>query len=309
MLKYLVVLMDDTCPSFCHYENKKTNKNLIPLDTLKKVLRWSMIENLSVQFVLPDYELSAEYKEVMQSVRHQTIATSLNKTSADVIVINDISSSFECDKSYLLRISLNDFIGNVKRIGEVITSCSRMNVAFTDVESFNDNDIERYQNALKEIVDILSESIKTGKQVQTNLLTDRIVLDSMINCNAGWESITVAPDGKFYVCPAYYIDGFGNVGDVENGLDIKNPQLYRLDHAPLCRNCDAYQCKRCIYLNQKLTLEVGIPSHQQCVISHIERNASRILMENLKCEGYFIDNKEIKEIDYLDPFDVESAKK
>ena len=126
----------------------------------------------------------------------------------------------------------------------------------------------------------------------------------MNNCNAGWKSITLAPNGKFYVCPAFYInDEKDSIGDLKEGLNIKNPQLYKLDHAPICRNCDAYQCKRCIWLNRRMTLEVNTPSHEQCVVAHLERNASRLLLEKIRKSGDFLPNKEIKEIDYLDPFD------
>ena len=134
----------------------------------------------------------------------------------------------------------------------------------------------------------------------------------MNNCNAGWENITLAPDGKFYVCPAFYQsdsqttieDKALAIGDLQNGLDIKNPQLYKLSHAPLCRNCDAYQCKRCVWLNRKTTFEVNTPSHEQCVVAHLERNASRKLLQSIRKHGEFIPEVDIKEINYLDPFDV-----
>ena len=143
----------------------------------------------------------------------------------------------------------------------------------------------------------------------------RMMLDGMNNCNAGSESITLAPDGKFYVCPAFYLAdededyGLGKskcaVGSLVDGLDIKNPQLYKLSHAPLCRNCDAYQCKRCVWLNRKTTYEVNVPSHEQCVVAHLERNASRALLMDIRKHGTFLSEKEDKkEISYLDPFDV-----
>ena len=86
---------------------------------------------------------------------------------------------------------------------------------------------------------------------------------------------------------------------MEYGVEIKNAQLYQLSHSPLCRICDCYHCKRCVWLNRKTTFEVNIPSHEQCVISHHERNTARDLQINTQ----LFDN-EIKEIDYLDPFDV-----
>ena len=107
-----------------------------------------------------------------------------------------------------------------------------------------------------------------------------------------------------FQCPHYDEDGSA-VGDLSTGLNILNRQLYQLDHAPLCRRCDAYQCRRCIWLNHKITLEVNTPSHEQCVIAHIERNASKKLLDNIRRHGEFLPDKEtIKKIDYLDPFDV-----
>lgn len=140
-----------------------------------------------------------------------------------------------------------------------------------------------------------------------------MMLDKMNNCGAGDTTITLAPDGKFYVCPAFYLTNEedvigklnGSVGDLSQGLEVKNPQLYKLDHAPLCRGCDAYQCKRCVWLNRKTTYEVNTPSHEQCVVAHLERNASRDLLNAIRKHGRFLPEREdIKEITYLDPFDV-----
>lgn len=152
----------------------------------------------------------------------------------------------------------------------------------------------------------------------SNMLTDRLVLTEMHNCEAGIGNITVAPNGKFYLCPAFYYDeqmGISNrmnhstkdasrsVGDLDNGLQIPNKQLLELDHAPLCRKCDAYHCHRCIWLNDRLTMDANTPSHQQCVLAHLERNAGRELQQMLAAQGLHTGN-EIPEIDYLDPFDV-----
>jgi CXXX repeat peptide maturase len=76
-----------------------------------------------------------------------------------------------------------------------------------------------------------------------------------------------------------------------------------------CRRCDAYQCRRCIWLNRKLTREVNTPSHEQCVVAHLERNASRILLANIrKANPNFLAETKIEEIDYLDPFEMKREK-
>ena len=125
----------------------------------------------------------------------------------------------------------------------------------------------------------------------------------MNNCNAGDEVITLAPNGRFYTCPAYFYDNpDSDCGNPTDGLNIKNAHLYKFEYSPICRHCDAYQCKRCVWLNKKLTLECNTPSHEQCVISHLERNASRLISQSFRHLSNIVVN-DIPEIDYLDPFD------
>ena len=302
MLQYLIILLDDTSTSFCHYENSKTERCLIPIETLKQGIRFGMMENLMIQFVYPDYELPQEYQEVIESIDHSKIKP--YKKGADVLVtdkVEDISS----DIPVVLRIHKESLFAHEQEIAEAIGRVSRLNIVLTDVESFKEEDIAHYKSLLGKLLDSLKQLYVDGKTPQLNLLTDRMMLKQMNNCGAGDTTITLASNGKFYICPAfYYEDEADSIGDLENGLDIKNKQLYRLDHAPICRHCDAWQCKRCVWLNRKTTLEVNTPSHEQCVLAHLERNASRDLLNDIRKHGTFLpEQEEIKELDYLDPFD------
>ena len=309
MLQYLIVLLDDTSVSYCHYSNAKTERKLIALSDLKEAVLFSMKRNLTIQFIYPDYALPPEYKDLIESVPHTKIASSsaIEKGIADIVVINNWQDlqdcSFDETTIYVWRTLKGDIFNHYNLIIGILEKVVRLNIIITDIETFDEEDFKAYQRVLNVISDSV-EKIYNKKEVQLNLLTDRMMLEKMNNCNAGWESITFAPDGRFYICPAFYQEGLYSVGDLKSGLTIKNPLLYRLDHAPLCRNCDAYQCQRCIWLNNKTTLEVNTPSHEQCVVSHLERNASRTLLENIRQHRSFLPNQEIKEIDYLDPFDV-----
>ena len=267
-----------------------------------------------IQFVYPDYELPTEYKDAIESIDHSKIVSSYceDKTlqeEADVIVYHDWTGlsygRFDADKSYVLRTSKADFFDRFLFLKEVLAKVSRLNIVLTDVETFTDEDFKKYKQILETLTGHLEKLYVDGKSPQLNLLTDRMMLREMNNCGAGDTNITLAPNGKFYVCPAfYYEDEKECIGDLEQGLDIKNKQLYKLDYAPICRHCDAWQCKRCIWLNRKTTLEVNTPSHEQCVLAHLERNASRDLLNNIRKHGTFLpEQEEIKEIDYLDPFD------
>lgn len=312
MLKYLVIPLTDDAVSFCHYKRKKTGGNLIPLDTLRESILWSMKENLIIQFLYPDHEVPPVYKEVIDTIDNIKIVGSSCEDievlqSADIIVLDTwaASTQFELEHSrhYVIRTTKDELFNNMPALKNILKKTDRLVVALTDIDKFQDSDFDKYRTFLESLIPVVKEEYLKGHYLHFNLLTDRMLLDRMNNCNAGCENLTLAPDGKFYICPAFYLEGSKSVGNLKDGLDIKNPQLYRLDHSPICRICDAFQCHRCVWVNVNTTLEVNTPSHEQCVIAHIGRTASRKFMNELRELGVSVTDKDIDEIDYLDPFD------
>lgn len=316
MLQYLIILLDDTSTSFCHYNVDKMERRLMSIDDLKAAITFGMKQNLLIQFVYPDYELPQEYQDVIETIDHVKMKPAVMQQDADVVVCNDCSELKLCQdstKTYILRTDRKSLAENVAQVKAVGSRVARLNIVLTDIESFADSDIEGYETVLKELAAELQVQYAMGKQPQLNMLTDRMMLTQMNNCGAGDTTLTVAPDGQFYVCPAFYNEaaetdfGLGkahsSVGSLKEGLKLDNQQLYKLTHAPLCRNCDAYHCKRCVWLNRKMTFEVNTPSHEQCVMAHVERNVSRRLLTDIRRLGDFAPGVEIPEIDYLDPFD------
>ena len=302
MLQYLNILLDDTAVSYCHYENAKTTSRLIPLDTLKKGIRFAMMENLMIQFVYPSHTLPEAYDEVLESIDHFNIKDT--PSECDVLVVNGWGFKPVDDTPVVLRTTKELLFTHCSEVKCILQKVKHLSIVVTDADAFSEEDFDAYRKVLDEMVKDVVALFKEGLSPQLNLLTDRMMLSEMNNCGACISNITLAPNGKFYVCPAFYHDNEeDSIGDLEIGLDIKNPQLYRLDHAPICRHCDAYQCRRCIWLNKKTTLEVNTPSREQCVVAHLERNASRHLLMEIRKHGSFLPEFEIGEIDYLDPFD------
>ena len=309
MLQYLIILLDDTSVSYCHYENTKTERKLISLEDLKAGILFGMKENLMIQFVYPDYELPDVYKYAIETIDHTKIMPYSKADEADIVIFEQwtelIHSALKGDYAYVIRTDKQSLFENYNLLKGKLVDIARLNIVITDIDSFTEDDFDQYKKVLSELSAMVESAYEKEKFPQINILTDRMMLDKMNNCNAGWENITLAPDGRFYVCPAFYFDDNGySIGDLSSNLQLKNPQLYRLKYAPICRNCDAYQCKRCIWLNRKMTLEINTPSHEQCVVAHVERNASRNLLMGIRALGPFLPEIEIEEIDYLDPFDI-----
>ncbi|WP_415294063.1 CXXX repeat peptide maturase [Clostridium perfringens] len=105
------------------------------------------------------------------------------------------------------------------------------------------------------------------------------------------------------MCPAFYFDNPKNsIGDLTSGININNEYLLDINNAPICLECDSYHCKRCVFINKKLTGEINTPSKMQCLITHIERKASVKLQQMLN-ENDDIFFYELNDIDYLDPIE------
>lgn len=314
-MKYLTILLDDTSVAFCHAGNPYETSRLIPIDTLRKGIVFAMKENLSIQFVYPDFELPQEYMDTIDTIDHIDIKSAKHSLSADVVVIDDCNKlesyvrQANLDSTHVLRCTMNELLKSEPVVCEAIKVLNRINVVLTDVGNFSDSDVDNYRNFLDHLSVALYNEFVKGHNPQINILTDRMFLDNPNHCNAGVDSITLAPNGKFYICPAFYYNEqtekyyTSHVGDIESGIDIKNPHLLKLNHAPICRICDAYHCKRCVWLNNELTHEVNTPSREQCVTAHLERNASRELMRKLKTDGNFLSDIDMEEISYLDPFE------
>lgn len=303
MLTYLIILLDDTSVSYCHYDVERQERKLISLDDLKAGILFAMKENLNIQFIYPDYVLPKEYRDVIESIDHTKIGPVTCGEDLDVCVVKTFDFVSHKEKAYLWRGNLDELVKEQQIIADLLPTISRLNVVLTDILKWKEKDFVSYKSVLEYLASRIVEHYQNGNSVQLNLLTDRLMIDKMNNCNAGDTSITLAPDGNFYICPAFYPDK--KVGSLQEGLTIPNKQLYRLDHAPICRKCDAYQCRRCIWMNENSTMDCNTPSHEQCVVSHLERRASCLLLRYAAGKGVVIENAYgIEEINYLDPFNI-----
>lgn len=315
-LTNLLVLLDSNAPSFCYYPTPEqaANPTRISAETLKKVVYLALTENLTLNLIAGSEPLSAGFKEILKDVDYM-VYRPYSAVGGDgvenVIDVFDFENDVWDDaKTPSPFVALRIELANVERLPEWLAerslSFERVSVFVKGIETATDADLERYRAVLDALKSWLPEREEL-KPLNLSILTDRLQLDAPNHCDAGVKHMTVGPDGKFYVCPGFYYreknDDFV-AGDVDSALKtheipIKNKQLLRLDRAPICKDCDAFHCRRCVWLNKTTTREVNTPSRQQCVMAHHERNASRDLIEPL----YIGDMVQIPEIDYLDPFD------
>lgn len=229
----------------------------------------------------------------------------------DVIVLNSrdmddrITIKDNSSQNLIFRVDRRDLKRLNRMVKDLAGGYQRINIHLLDQNHMDEDDIVIYRDELAAMAEWIRAEYRKGNALELNALSDRMLLREMNNCGAGVDHLTLAPNGQFYICPGFFHDTPGQpVGSLENGINIINGQLFQLEYAPVCRICDAYQCKRCVYLNLKATMEVNTPSYQQCTLSHLERDESRRMLEDLRDIHELSELPGIPELDYMDPLIV-----
>jgi CXXX repeat peptide maturase len=320
LIKYLIILLEDNANSFCYFNcNNKSKNNLIDIDILSKIPKLVDKNNLFVNLLYGTKKIPANYQKIIDKINHIKYipinSPSNNQYEGNILLLNteniNLINNLKDNNNNLniiFRIKKNELKKLYNIFNSLLGKFKRFNITLLDIPEYKENDFDIYKEQLKKIGNVLIKEYKNAKPIEFNVISDRIFLNKMNNCNAGIDHITLATNGKFYICPGfYYDDPNDSIGDLKKGINIKNNQLLELENAPICKICDAYHCKRCIWLNKKTTLEINTPSHQQCILSHIEREISKNILNELHNTPNFNDFNNINpipEIDYNDPLDI-----
>ncbi len=316
-IDYLIVPLEAGATSFCYYENPayySGGGDFLPLTVLRSVHDYAAKKSITINFLYGNRRPPHDYEEIIESTNHvKMLPLKLKKYYAegvfvvnrdDVRLIDALESSAQ--NTFILRLVKDELQKLGPIVDVLLDKCRRLDLVLPDIGSFSGREYDEYAMQITRIKNDFLNRIKKGHTVELNILTDRLLLHAMNNCNAGLVHLTVGCNGKLYLCPGFY---YGNeddsVGSIDNGSMIKNQRLLRIGNAPICSRCDAYHCKRCLYLNNKLTLEINTPSRQQCVVSHLERDCSRVLRDDLVQLTHDVTAfAPIPELSYFDPLDV-----
>lgn len=302
----LYFLLSDNFVSFCCYENASRSETAMTLDALKQGLSYCRENFFSPIFVhgddrFLDYDFQAVFEE--HEIQHILPARlkSKAKNIRDFLLVFDHSSIDLVDEwvpNCIYNIKQENIAFLAADIIQLFGKASRINV---NILGLNGNfDEAAYSVQLEKIKDYLIQTYaEHGTIKELNILTDILYADEWSNCRAGERTFVYAPDGQFYVCPAFYQEGTQQpIGCPDSGMNnLKNAHLYQKLMQPLCQLCDAKQCRICIYRNQAATGEVNVSPSYQCRKSHIERKVSVELQNFLGLP----EEEMLKPVDYLDP--------
>jgi CXXX repeat peptide maturase len=295
----------------CGYKKNNSKTEMIDPNILKEYLKLSKEKNYFLNFIYPSFQLENEYLKLLSSVDSQlTIPYTDQKDKYNledgvVFVISlgqELDSNFSCVNVILLikMTQVSDLSDYVERLFK--HDITRVNLVFDLEEISIDFDFDEYKTQLNKIADILFEYIKSNRLRYFNVLTDIFLLDKMNNCNAGISNITLGPDGRFYICPAFYYSGMP-IERNDFSVPAKLKELLDFKKALICEVCDAFHCRRCVFDNYNKTVEFNIPGEGQCIMSHVERAVSMNLQKRLRKDiNYNYFKNILTEKDYIDPF-------
>ena len=153
MIQYLVILLDETSVSFCHYGNTRTERRLMPIETLKAGILYGMKENLNIQFVYPDYALPEEYAKVIESIDHSKIKPAGMAGDADVAVIDGLAEAGGVTVSegtaYVLRLTKEEMFAGRDAIASLLENADRLNIVLSkSIEDRQDCIVVRSESQL-----------------------------------------------------------------------------------------------------------------------------------------------------------------
>lgn len=312
-MKSLVLLTDDRAPSFCYYDSPAPGpRTVMSPEVFSAALDYARRSDLALQLICGADGLPAELAELLGDQPVVRYGPPSACTAVDDVPVVEASAPEAIDELHVgrhpigvLRVGREDFERLpavwrrfAERVGRVVLVLSGLK------DELDEASLIAYDTALEAIRVELAAAYRSGENAELNAVTDRIVLREPRQCNAGLDHVTVGVDGDLHICPGFARDGAPAVGTIGNEPDIPNKELLTLERAPICSVCDAFQCRRCVYLNQRCTLEVNTPPSQVCRTAHREREAARTMLDDLHARDMLTNLDPIEPIWYDDPLEL-----
>ena len=311
--KYLYILCNSMFPSFCEYSRINSEKEIrMSLKTINETVEFCEKNNF-VPIFCGCAELPEDYYGYQIITLKDFIKSGYktNKNYFTHLLINnsDIPEDIKLDSvsNVILSFSASQIVDLYEAVLKVIRLYNSLNISITinkldiNVEKF----IYEYNRLLKILMNLVINSWKEKNYININLITNELFANTNRSCGAGYNSFTVSPEGKIYICPGFYNDDKNNfIGDIHFGIDLKYKKYCDMNSSPLCETCDVRHCNRCVYRNKKGTGEYNIPTELQCVISNLEYDYSyklskKLIEKNIKLPFEY--NESLIKHKYYDP--------
>lgn len=310
-MKSLVVLLDESAPSFCYYTAPaNAPPRRMSRATFERVLDFVDAHRLTLQLVCGRDEPESFISELVGQRPYMRYlpADNAGQMPDDVLIVdgtswNVLAKGSDRHPLCVLRVQKDELEQLPETWERLSDHAYRVVLVMSGLDRYDQSDLDRYEMVLLDVRQRLAAKYLRGCAEELNVLSDRFGLDAPSDCAAGIDHLTVTPSGELHICPGFALDGEPPVGSLSEGWRIPNQQLLERSRAPICVSCDAFHCRRCVYMNRRTTLELNTPPWQVCRVAHTEREASRVMLSSLHQRRCMEQIRPIAPLDYVDPLD------
>lgn len=303
-LRYLYFVTSDQIKPHCGYQTASKHGEIMSNAVIRKGLQFCL-ENHMLPIFLGRCEHGLSRSD---NVYHEFIDYKIldSEESIPIYYGNDFTVTGSNNNMATYLCTKNSLPHLAHYLISLFKQYIRINMFIQDFDDWNDSDLNEYEKQLSIITCYIIDNYTENKRLQLNVLNDLIHLNQPRDCGAGRSSISMAPNGDFYICPAFYFSNKQNkIGNVDKGFAIEKKSLMKRSSSEPCFDCDVLHCNRCLFSNYSKTNEINIPSDKQCKINYINGRLSNKLRDSLneqnKLKDVIINKKNIGNyIDYLD---------
>lgn len=244
--RYLMIYTDDKAMPHCSYNNKKPECVAMPYDIFYKALSFSW-NNDMIPVVIGNYQVDdfdINFIRISEKIKNNQGIVNANLTSTFREKVTGICNL------HVKNSDLPSFYDNMLRFFEN-SSAERINIILDELDGFTDSDLKIYKEQLSILAKYLCDTNVTNN-VSIN------VFEPQTDCDCGVSTFSVAPNGKFYICPGiYFYNPDLSIGNLKGTQSINDWGCLK-------------KCVRCAYLNKKLTGEYEIDPDIVIKIKRIE---------------------------------------
>ena len=290
VIRYVKILISDDITPHCSYMNTKESSEKMSKETLAEGLMYCHTNNLLPIFLgKMQHNLVKEknvFYEIIDLDKENKNGCNLEDFNTDTIEI--LKPGYECNKgrvaNYIIR---KENTGQICHdLSKFFQVKSRINLFIEDLSTWSEADVESYKYALLETRHMIIEFWAAGKKVHLNVLNEMLNSKVHGDCGAGVSTVTLAPNGKFYICPGFYFaNEYDDIGDLKNGIAESKLRLCQRKYSPQCRECEIKSCNRCLLTNKIKTREINIPNEIQCKMQIAACEASVAFRDDLIKRG------------------------
>ena len=282
--KYLYIIKNAKNTSICNYSCENGVDKNIDSDVLNKARTFCEAHNY-----IPVYVGFSERVGYGYYQSHYSDLRYKDEFTIDIIYANDmvdIHRETNISSNVIFKTNVSDISMLSEHICQLLEHpIKNISINIQDYNKWTKETLVIYKKELEKIAQLIINCWSQNRFVHIDRLTHSLLLKQSGQCMAGRNTYTMFPNGKIYLCPAFYYlkdnEDFC-VGNIDSGIENKYKKNLENAKFGVCNTCKALHCQRCIFNNKISTGELSVSAEIQCVISHLELKTTDSIIDRVR---------------------------